>query len=263
LRFHRIIALFIRHIYLYRRSLPRLMEVFYWPLLDLLVWGFITVYLSQFRQSLPGFITFLIGALILWDILFRSHQGISVSFLEDVWSKNLLNLFASSLSPVEYILSLMLVSVAKLIIVTAVMAALAWVFYSFNIFVIGISLVPFVFNLIVMGWAIGIITTGLILRLGQEAEVLAWALGFLFMPVSAVFYPVSVLPPALQSIAHYIPASYVFEGMRSVIAAGGFPLKELLWSSGLNAIYIILAFLFFNLNFKYVKRKGLLVRIGE
>lgn len=161
MRFHRIIALFIRHIYLYKRSLPRLMEVFYWPLLDLLVWGFITVYLSQFRQSLPGFITFLIGALILWDILFRSYQGISVSFLEDVWSKNLLNLFASSLSPVEYILSLMLVSVAKLIIVTAVMAALAWVFYSFNIFLIGISLVPFVFNLIVMGWAIGIILLGL------------------------------------------------------------------------------------------------------
>jgi len=175
------------------------MEIFYWPLLDLLVWGFITVYLAQFRQSLPGFVTFFIGALILWDILFRSQQGISVSFLEDVWAKNLLNLFASPLSPREYILSLMLVSVVKLVTVAAIMAALAWIFYSFNIFLIGISLIPFVLNLIVMGWAIGIITTALILRFGQEAEVLAWALGFLFMPISAVFYPVSVLPPFLQT----------------------------------------------------------------
>jgi len=260
---HRIIALFTRHMYLYRRSLPRLMEIFYWPLLDLLLWGFITVYLAQFRQNLPGFVTFFIGALILWDILFRSQQGISVSFLEDVWAKNLLNLFASPLGPAEYILSLMLVSVVKLIAVATVVAALAWVFYSFNIFLIGISLIPFILNLIIMGWAIGIITTALILRFGQEAEVLAWALGFLFLPVSAVFYPVSVLPPFLQNIAHCVPASYVFEGMRGVITTGGFPLTELLWSSGINAIYILGAFLFFHWNFSFVKRKGLLVRIGE
>lgn len=260
---HRIIALFTRHMYLYRRSLPRLMEVFYWPLLDLLVWGFITVYLAQFRQNLPGFVTFFLGALILWDILFRSQQGISVSFLEDVWAKNLLNLFASPLSSSEYILSLMFVSVVKLIVVSAIMAVLAWIFYSFNIFLIGISLIPFVLNLMIMGWAIGIITTALILRFGQETEVLAWALGFMFMPVSAVFYPVTVLPPFLQAIARYVPASHVFEGMREVISKGGFPLQELAWASSLNTIYMLISFLFFKWNFDIVKRKGLLVRIGE
>ena len=263
MRFHRIAALFMRHMYLYRRSLPRLMEVVYWPLLDLLVWGFITVYLAQYRQNLPGFVTFFIGALILWDILFRSHQGISVSFLEDVWAKNLLNLFTSPLNPAEYIFALMLVSVVKLVTVATIMTVLAWIIYSFNIFLIGISLVPFVLNLIVMGWAIGIVTTALILRFGQEAEVLAWALGFLFMPVSAVFYPVSVLPRFLQTVAHYVPASHVFEGMRGVLSSGVFPLSQLIWSSGLNAVYIMAAFLFFRWNFSVVKRKGLLVRIGE
>lgn len=221
------------------------MEVFYWPLLDLLVWGFVTVYLSQFRQSLPGFVTFFIGALILWDILFRSHQGISVSFLEDVWSRNLLNLFASPLGPAEYSLSLMAVSMVKLIITASVMAILAWVFYSFNIFLLGMSLIPFILNLIIMGWTIGIVTTALILRFGQEAEVLAWALGFLFMPVSAVFYPVAVLPPLLQHIARFIPASYVFEGMRAVINTGDFPVKSLLWAFGINAVYILAAGFFF------------------
>lgn len=253
----------MRNIYLYRRSLPRLMEIIYWPLLDLLVWGFITVYLAQYRQNLPGFVTFFIGALILWDILFRSSQGISVSFLEDVWAKNLLNLFASPLSYAEYIFALMLVSVVKLVTVASIMAVLAWLLYSFNIFLIGISLIPFVLNLIVMGWAIGIITNALILRFGQEAEVLAWALGFFFMPVSAVFYPVSVLPLFLRTIAHFVPASHVFEGMRGVISSGVFPLEELIWSSGLNAVYILGAFLFFRWNFIVVKRKGLLVRIGE
>ncbi len=260
---HRLIALFMRHVFLYKRSLPRLLEIFYWPLLDLLVWGFITIYLAQFREALPDFVTFFIGALILWDILFRSQQGISVSFLEDVWAKNLLNLFASPLTTAEYILSLMMVSVFKLIAVATVLTLLAWAIYSFNIFLLGVSLIPFVLNLVIMGWAIGILTTALILRFGQEAEVLAWALGFLFMPVSAVFYPVSVLPSFLQVIARFVPASYVFEGMRAVISNGGFPLGDLLRSSGLNAFYIIFAFLFFRWNFDIVKRKGLLVRIGE
>jgi ABC-2 type transport system permease protein len=249
--------------YLYKRSIPRLLEVFYWPLLDLLVWGFITIYFAQFREKLPGFVSYFIGALILWDILFRSQQGISVSFLEDVWSRNLLNLFASPLNPAEYIFSLMVVSVAKLVIVATVMAALAWILYSFNIFLIGISLIPFILNLIVMGWAIGIMTTALILRFGQEAEVLAWAVGILFMPVSAVFYPVSVLPSFLRALAHLVPASYVFEGMREVIAAGKFPLSDLLRSSGLNLAYIIIALLFFTWVFKMVRQKGLLVKIGE
>lgn len=263
MRLHRILAIFKRHLYLYKRSLPRLMEVFYWPFLDLLLWGFLTVYLLKFKENLPNFISFLLGALILWDILFRAQQGISVSFLEDLWSRNLLNLFVSPLKPTEYIFSLMLVSLVKLLSAAIIMALLAWVFYSFNIFLIGISLIPFIVNLVIMGWAIGIITTALILRFGQETEVLAWGIAFLFQPVSAVFYPVSVLPPFLKTVAGYIPASHVFEGMREVITTGAIPLKKLLFALMLNGFYILIALSFFYLNFKVVKEKGLLTRIGE
>lgn len=263
MRLHRVMALFMRHVYLYRRSLPRLMEIFYWPFLDLLLWGFISLYLMRFGKALPNFVAFLLGALILWDILFRSQQGISVSFLEDVWARNLLNLFASPLKPEEYILGLMLVSSFKIVIAGVVLSGLAWVLYSFNIFLLGVSLIPFVLSLVIMGWAIGIITTSLILRFGQQAEVLAWGIAFLFQPVSAVFYPVSVLPSVLQAVARFIPASYVFEGMRAVIATGVFPHKELLWSFGLNAAYIIGAFFIFCRVLKTVKKKGLLARIGE
>jgi len=239
------------------------MEIFYWPFLDLLLWGFISLYLVQYKKGLPNFVAFFLGALILWDILFRSQQGISVSFLEDVWARNLLNLFASPLRPTEYIVSLMLVSGVKIIIAATVMSLLAWIFYSFNIFLIGILLIPFILNLVIMGWAIGILTTSLILRFGQQAEVLAWGIAFLFQPISAVFYPVSILPSFLQTLARYVPASYVFEGMRSTISANSFPIKELLWSSGLNGIYIFIAFFVFHFVFKIVKKKGLLTRIGE
>jgi len=262
MKLYRVIAFTTRHLYLYKRSLPRLMEIFYWPFLDLVLWGFVTIYLVQFKGQLPNFVAFFLGALILWDILFRSQQGISVSFLEDMWARNVLNIFVTPISPMEYIVALMLVSIVKLAAASVVMVLLAWLFYSFNIFLIGISLIPLIANLVIMGWTVGIVTTALILRFGQEAEVLAWAVAFLFQPVSAVFYPVSVLPHFLQIIAGVIPSSYVFEGMRRVITSGDFPVSDLLWAAGLNGIYLLLALIFFHQNFDIVKKKGLLVKAG-
>ena len=259
----RVIAYTTRHLYLYKRSLPRLMEVFYWPLLDLLVWGFISTYLARYSGVLPDFVTFFIGALILWDILFRSQQGISISFLEDMWSRNLLNIFVSPLSATEYVLSLLIISMVKLLLASTVMVMVAWFLYSFNIFLLGFPLIPLVCNLIIMGWAVGIVTTAIILRFGQEAEVLAWGIAFLFQPVSCVFYPLEVLPPALQKVAFFIPAAHVFEGMRRVISEKSFPTEEVLWATGLNAIYVFIAVLFFAWNFRVVKRKGLLAKVGE
>jgi ABC-2 type transport system permease protein len=260
---HRIAGIFLRNLYLYKRSLPRLMEIFYWPLLDLFLWGFITMYLMKSGKTMPNFVGFFLGALILWSILFRSQLGVSVSFLEDIWARNFLNLFVSPLTPAEYIFSLMAVSFVKILVAGALMSTLAWLFYSFNIFVIGISLIPFVLSLVALGWSIGIFTTALILRFGQQAEILAWGVAILFQPVSAVFYPVSVLPGFLQAVAKINPASYVFEGMREVITSGVVPYEKLAWSFGINAVYIVLAFLFFARILRVVKMKGLLARIGE
>lgn len=257
----RVFAYTTRHLYLYKRSFPRLMEVFYWPLLDLLLWGFVTVYLAS--NAVPGFVAFFVGALILWDMLFRSQQGISVSFLEDVWSRNLLNIFVSPMTAAEYIASLLVISIVKLVLTSTVMITLAWVLYSYNIFHLGILLVPLMANLIIMGWAIGIITTALILRFGQEAEVLAWGVALFFQPISAVFYPVSVLPAPLDTIARFTPSSHVFEGMRTIVATGRFPTEDLIWAICLNAVYIAVALVFFSWNFRMVKKKGLLVKIGE
>lgn len=263
MNYYRIYGMVMRHLYLYRRSLARLMEIFYWPLLDLLVWGFITLFLNQFEGTFPNFLAFFLGALILWDILYRSQQGISISFLEEIWSRNLLNLFVTPLRPGEFLIATMLISIFKLFTAAVVTVFLAWVLYSFNIFIMGVALFPFVVNLMVFGWAIGVTTTAVILRFGQKAEIMAWGLAFLFQPVSAVFYPVSVLPEWLQKIAWWIPATPVFEGMRSVIVSGEFPVRMLSWSLLLNLLYLTAAVAYFYRTFHVAKKKGLLLRVGE
>ncbi len=263
MKLHRVTALVVRHLYLYRRSLPRLMEIFYWPFLDLVVWGFITVYLMRFQGQLPGFVTFFLGALILWDVLFRAQQGITISFLEEIWARNLMNLFASPLKPGEFLAATMAMSVFKVSAVSLVMVLCALVFYSYNIFLIGAWLVPFVLNLIVMGWIIGILTTSIIMRFGQEAEVLAWGMVFLFQPISCVFYPLEVLPGWLRGIAWMNPAAHVFEGMRAVLTAHSLPLTSLAWACGLNLFYLAVMIAWFHHTFNICKERGLLVRVGE
>jgi ABC-2 type transport system permease protein len=263
MKLHRITALITRHLFLYRRSLPRLMEIFYWPFLDLVVWGFITVYLMRFQGQLPGVVTFFLGALILWDVLFRAQQGITISFLEEIWARNLMNLFASPLKPSEFLAATMAMSVFKVMAVSIIMAVAALTFYSYNVFMIGLWLIPFVLNLIIAGWTIGVLTTSLIMRFGQEAEVLAWGMVFLFQPISCVFYPMEILPKWLQAIAWANPAAHVFEGMRMVLNQSAMPLIHLAWAIGLNLLFLTFMVAWFHHTVSVCKEKGLLVRVGE
>jgi len=263
MKIHRIHALITRHLFLYKRSLARMMEIFYWPFLDLVVWGFITVYLMKFQGQLPGAVTFFLGAVILWDVLFRAQQSITISFLEEVWARNLLNLFASPLKPSEFLTATMAISLFKITAVSFVMAGAAWAFYSYNVFLMGLSLIPFVLNLVMTGWTIGVLTTSIIMRFGQAAEVLAWGMVFLFQPISCVFYPLEVLPKWLQAIAWVNPAAHVFEGMRGVLNDGAIPVAHLAWATGLNVLYLALIVAVFYYTFNVCKEKGLLVRVGE
>ena len=260
MKWYRVWAIFTRHFYLYKRSLARWMGIFYWPLVDVFVWGFITIYLQQYLNQ---FVVAFLGALILWDILFRSQQGVSISFLEEVWSRNLLNLFVSPLRPIEFLIASMLMGLFMVTAATLASALLAWLFYSFNLLMLGFALLPFVLNLVAMGWAIGVVTTAIVLRFGQKAEVLAWGLTFFFQPISAVFYPVSVLPSWLQPAAMAVPATHVFEGMREILEQGTFPMDALLRATGLNALYLLAAFAFFYWIFGQVKQLGLLLKVGE
>jgi len=255
----RILAMLQRQLYLYRRSLIRSLEIVYWPLMDLLVWGFLSVYVATLRGG-AGAIAFLLGGMILWDLFFRAQQAISVSFLEDIWTRNLINVFVSPISTAEFLCATMLLGVIKVVVIGALLGALALVFYAFNIFHYGLPLLPFILNLIAAAWGMGIITTALILRFGQGAEALAWAVAFLFQPFSAVFYPVAVLPPAVQRIAWLLPTTHAFEGMRAVLAGRPLPWAHVAWAVVTNAVLFAIAIGVFAWVMRIARDQGLLLR---
>ena len=238
----RVGVLVLRYVFIYRRSTVRLIEILFWPSMALLVWGFVTTYIQRAGQGdLPRFISFLIGAMIFWDILFRAQQGLALSFLEDVWARNLLNVFCAPVRLSEYVMAMFLFGLLRVGITLTFLALLAWLLYHFNLFSLGFALMPFIANLLTLGLTIGVVTIAIILRYGHGAEPFAWALPFLLQPFSAVFYPVSVLPKAMQTVSWILPSTYVFEGMREVIRSGAIPWQDLGWAAGLNLLYLAAA----------------------
>lgn len=256
----RIYAIFLRQIFLMRRSVGRIFGLFYWSTLDLLLWGLITVYLSRIDTSNFAFVAVILGTIILWNFLTRIQHGITVSFLEDVWTRNFINLFSSPLTLGEYVIGLVLTSMATALFSILFMAGFAWVLFTYNIFQFGFLLLPFVTILFFFGWALGILTTAIILRLGPSSEILAWSIPALLGPISGVFYPISTLPSAVQTIATFIPISHVFEGMRTVVLTGSFDVWSLVIAAILSVIFFALAYWFLVRSYSRVLRLGLFTR---
>ena len=260
MNWRRIGALALRYTFLYTRSVPRVAEMFFWPVMELLVWGFLTEYLR--RNQAPTAVTFLLGAMIFWDILYRAQQAVTISFLEDIWARNLLNIFIAPVRVSEFIVATYVVGFVKILITVAVLASLALAFYDWNLFQMGLALIPLFINLLIMGWAVGMLTTGMIMRWGQSAEALAWGIPFLIQPLCAVFYPLDVLPPWLRPISLAIPATHVFEGMRAVLNGQGLSMHHLGWAFGLNVLYLIGCAFFFRKMYDIARDKGLLAKLG-
>lgn len=256
----RIYAIFLRQILLLKKGHFRLVSLFYWSTLDLIMWGIMSGYLGGLTGGAVSFLSTLVGAVILMSFFFRVQQGIGVAFLEDVYVRNFLNLFASPLSVNEYILGLIMTSIFDTAIAISFMAGLAWMLFSFNIFQFGLLLIPFIAVLFMVGWALGLLSVGVVLRFGPSAEIFTWSVPALLSPFSAVFYPVSALPGFLQKIAALIPNSYVFEGMRIASLAGSFDVRRLVTAMILALVYLALAYLFLYRSYKIVLRRGLFAR---
>lgn len=261
MRLHRINGLLIRHLYLYRRSFPRLADLFYWPVMDILLWGFISMYLEKLQIIGFNAITVLLGAMIFWDLLTQAQRTVSIAFLEDVWERNLLNLFVTPLKVSEFLASTFILGLIRIAIVGVIMGVLSFFLYKLNILQFGFALIPFLANLLFFGWTLGLFTTGLILRYGTSAQILAFGFILLVQPFTAVFYPVSALPSQLQFVAYLFPSTYVFEGMRQVVATGVFPLNTMLFSLFANIIYGVLVLVYFNACFAGAKKRAALMRL--
>jgi len=209
----------------------------------------------------PGAVTFLIGAIILFNILYRAQQAVTISLLEDLWSRNLLNIFAAPITVVEFVCATYLVGLAQVCFVGLSTSIMAFFFYKFNILALGFFIVPLFLNLIVMGWSLGLLASGLIMRFGHQAEALCWAIPYLVQPFSAVFYPVSVLPVWLRPISTMIPASHVFEGMRHILQGNTQVGGELAWASLLNLFYFIFFSTFYARMLQSARERGSLARL--
>jgi ABC-2 type transport system permease protein len=259
----RVGAMVLRYWYLLRSSWARLIELIYWPTVQMLMWGFLQTYLAGQTSLYARAGGVLIGAVMLWDILFRGQLGFSISFLEEMWSRNLGNLMISPLRPAEFVAALMVMSIIRLAIGMLPVTLLAIWFFGFNLWALGIALAAFFANLMLTGWAVGIFVSGLVLRNGLGAETFAWSIMFLFLPLTCVYSPVAVLPAWLQTVAWSLPPTYVFEGMRALLIDHVFRADLMIQSLALNIVMFALAVAAFLALLASARRNGTLMQTGE
>jgi ABC-2 type transport system permease protein len=260
---HRIGAMIQRYWYLLMSSWPRLLELVYWPALQIITWGFLQSYIAQNAGFFARAGGTLVGAVILWDILFRGQLGFSISFLEEMWARNLGNLMMSPLKPIEFLIALMIMSLIRLAIGIIPMTLLAMIFFDFNLYGIGLPLVAFFCNLIFTSWSVGIFVSGLVLRHGLGAESIVWTLMFGILPLACIYYPVAVLPHWLQYVAWSLPPTYVFEGMRALLMQRQFRGDLMVEALAINAALLAASFATFLALLRSAKRHGSLLQGGE
>ncbi len=261
--FRGIAGVVLRYLYLYTRNGLRAFELFFWPLNHLLVWGFVTRYLTAAGEggaSLP--VTFLLGGVLLWDVQFRAAQGVSVSFLEDVWTRNLLNVFVAPVRTWEVVAGFCFVGLLRVIVTVPVLSLVAWAAFRFNILDFNLWLVVFYGNLLLFGWSMGMMANALVMRWGQAAEGLSWALPFLVQPFIAVYYTVETLPPFLRPLSLSLPPTHVFEAMRFALAGETRLGQGLVVAFGLNLVWLALAGWAMHHVLGVARRKGLLTKVA-
>ena len=260
----RVWGLMYRHLALYRRSWPRVLELMYWPVLQMLVWGFVTAWLAGVQNNTASVTAgVLLGGVLLWEVTLRSQMGFAISFLEEIWSRNLGHIFVAPLRPAELVAGLVAMSMVRTAIGVGPAILLAFLLYGFGLWTLGPVLVLYFAALMAMGWAVALGVTALILRHGAGAEALAWGVLFGLAPFSSVFYPVSVLPGWLQPISLAIPATHVFEGMRAALLDGRLAWDHLAYAFVLDLIWLGLAAWLFMAQFQAARVRGALMNIGE
>jgi ABC-2 type transport system permease protein len=259
----RIYGLVLRYWYVIRSSWPRAAELVYWPLVQMLMWGFLQSYLAQTASFAAKAAGLFIGAVLLWDILVRSQLGFAIAFLEEIWSRNLGHLMMSPLRPFELVAALVAVSLIKLLVAMIPVATLAYAFFGFNVLSLGFALAAFFANLVIMSWSLGLVSTGVVLRWGLGAESFAWLIVFIFLPICCVYYPVATLPYWLQPIALALPPTYVFEGLRAIVLEGAVVGHLMVKAFALNVIYFAAGFAAFAYFLQSARINGTLVQMGE
>jgi ABC-2 type transport system permease protein len=256
----RVLAVVRRHHYVTIHSPTRMIELGFWPIVDLLLWGLITKFLLSSGAELPIPVTFFLGAILLWDLVFRSKNSVALCLLEENHSRNVISVMASPVTPGEYLAGALLFGLGKVGVTWTVMALLAWTLFAFGVLEFGATVIIYAVVLILFGIALALVVIGCVLRLGYAADELTWALAAIVVPFSAVFYPVAALPDWAQTVATMVPPAHVFEFMRAALADRN-PLWGSLWLAfALDIAYLAGALAFARSMFSTMLRRGFITR---
>lgn len=252
----RIYAVFLRYFYFFAK-LDHVYDLFYWPALDIILWGLTILWIQGTDSQIPNVGLAVLTGLVFWQIIWRGNYEVTVNMLQEFWNRNLVNLFSAPLKVSEWIVALMLVGIIKIVITILFGAFLVWAFYTLNIFTLGWVIFPFFISLTLSGWFMGFLSASVMIYYGQRLQMLAWMTAYLFAPISAVYYPVTALPPWAQKLAFMLPTTYIFEGMRSILFENKFSYYYLYMSLILNVVYMSLSILLFKVMFERSRNKGL------
>jgi ABC-2 type transport system permease protein len=253
-------AIVLRHFYLVSGSPARVLPLFAWVGIDMVLWGFITKYLNTVSSASFDFVPIFLGAVLLWDFFTRVMHGVTMAFMEDVWSRNFLNIFATPLSISEYLSGLVLSSVGTSAVGLVVMLLLASTIFGLSFFAYGVALIAFLLVLFLFGIALGVLGAATVLRFGPASEWFIWPVPALVSPFAGVFYPISTLPTWMQYICRTLPPAYIFENVRAIVSGGRVSTTELMLGTALAVIDVVLACWVFARVYRHSVRTGLIAR---
>lgn len=257
INFNRVFAMVYRYWLATKHSYDRLGGMFYWPVMDLFIWGLTGLYIVKLSTNNQNVIFVVLTGLIYWLVIWRSQYEIAANLLQEMWDRNLINIFASPLKISEWIASVMIFGFIEMMVTVSFSGILVVILYNYPILAYGLYTIPIILSLVLTGWAVGFFVAAFIIRYGQKIQTLAWTGVALISPFSVLYYPLHILPNWAQKVAWFVPSSHIFEGMREIIFTGKISYDKLYISFGLNIIYLFLAIWFFNFMFKKTKKIGL------
>ena len=260
---NKIFALSLRHIYLIKGSFPRILDLIYWPTIQILLWGFISKFFTLSSSYYENTVGIILSAAILYDFLFRSSISYNMMFLEEIWSRNFTNLFIAPIKLSEIIAALTATAIFRTLIGMVPAAILAIPFFGVSIFKIGTPLIFLLISLYIFGVTLGLLVTSGLIRFGPSFENIAWASLFFLAPLGCIYYPIEILPQWLQIIAKLLPLVHIFEEMRNILIYDSVNYVQIVKAIIISFIYFVIGVIIFYLSYSGAKNRGTLINMGE
>ncbi len=259
MKWYRVWAMMLKYFYITKNRVDRLFDIIYWPVLNIFIWGFLTVYINQISDY--NLLSIILGGVILWLFVWRSTQDMGLFVLEEFWNRDLYHLYSSPIKPIEHIIAIVMTGLIRAILAFILVLIVSAIFYSFSIFIFGIYLPLFVILLTIVGWVLGIFIVGMIFRWGHRIQVFAWSIPFGIQPFCCIFYPLSSLPGWAVPIAVALPPTHVFEAMRAIIAGSPLPLNHIAYAVISTCVLLVIGIWFLRNSINHARRTGLIAKV--